>query len=281
MKKILIYMFFVFTFSFPVHAEVIASGNDCGEHCSWKIENGVLTVTGYGDISDFPRSCKGYCHNTAPWGGNVSQISKIVIENEQGSDGFKTIGNGTFSAMDVSEVVLPDGLKKIGDLAFIASGLRKINLPDSIEQIGSLAFNDNNISELRIPASLKKLESEAFASNPIKTLVIPEGVTEIHPLAFYCDGCSSTLSGRALPLEKIYCSAAQMEQCMAAISRLGDNIQVFEYQNINGDLYVNGRFYSHANDILSGNNIKKRIYSVEEASKLSKNTGNTFKLRYK
>lgn len=268
-------------FSFPVHAEIIASGNDCGEHCSWKIENGVLTVTGYGDISDFPRSCEGYCHNTAPWGGNVSQISKIVIENEPGSDGFKTIGNGTFSAMNVSEAVLPDGLKKIESMAFIGSGLQKINFPDSIEEIGTWAFDDNKITDLRIPASMTTLESTVFASNPIKTLVIPEGITEIHPLAFYCDGCSSTEAGHALPLEKIYCSAAQMEQCMAAISRLGDNIQVFEYQNINGDLYVNGRFYSHANDILSGNNIKKRIYSVEEASKLSKNTGNTIKLRYK
>ena len=268
-------------FSFKAQAEIIASGNDCGEHCSWKIENGVLTVTGYGDISDFPRSCEPYCHNTAPWADSVSQISKIVIENEAGTGGFKSIGDGVFAAMNVSEAVLPEGLKKIGSLAFIGSALRKINLPDSIEQIGNLAFDANNLTELRIPASLQKLESEAFASNPITTLVIPEGVTEIHPLAFYCNGCSSTLAGQALPLERIYCSSAQLEQCKAAISPLGDNIEVFEYQSIGGQIYINGRFYNSANDILSGNHIKKRIYTVEEAERLSKPTGNTFKLRYK
>ncbi|MBR2299659.1 MAG: leucine-rich repeat domain-containing protein [Alphaproteobacteria bacterium] len=49
----------------------------------------------------------------------------------------------------------------------------------------------------------------------------------------------------------------------------------------NAPFIVGGRFYHSLDDFLTGNYEKKRIYTIEEAEKLSKKTGNTFKLRYK
>ncbi len=265
-------------------AEVIASGDDCGEHCSWKVEDGVLTITGYGDINDYDRDCTGGCHTTAPWLEAVSYIQKLVIENDQDSSGFKRIGQNAFADMAFTEAVLPDGLESIGSKAFLGGKLKTINLPDSIKTIESYAFNDNKIEDLRIPASLTQLDARVFSANPIKELVIPENVTEINAEAFYCPGCDSTLAGRAMPLERIYCSEAQMEQCRAAVSYFGDGVEIFEYKKIGDAIYVNGKFYQNANDIHDRNNIKKRIYTIEEANATVKAIGKdhvTFRIRYK
>ena len=72
-----------------------------------------------------------------------------------------------------------------------------------------------------------------------------------------------------------------MAQCEKAISRLGENIKIHEYETVGDAYYVDGKFYNRINDVWEKNNIKKRIYSIEEATKVSKETGNTFKLRYK
>jgi len=45
-------------------------------------------------------------------------------------------------------------------------------------------------------------------------------------------------------------------------------------------IFHNNRFYNSANDILSGNYDKKRIYTIDEANRAS-GKKNTFKIRYK
>ena len=257
-----------------IKAETVANGT-CGDDCTWSIEDGVLNITGTGNMTDYQRPCDGGCHSTAPWWQYSSSIQKVSID-----EGISSIGYGAFANMRFTEIDLPQTLQKISALAFIGSNLRTIDIPDTVNQIGSLAFDDNHIEELRIPTSLTKLESGAFASNPIHTLVIPEGVTQISPTAFYCQGCSSTQAGRALPLESIYCSTAQMEQCRAVASYFGEDVKIVEYESIGNSIYVNGKFYQNANDILTGNYIKKRIYTIPKAERLSKSTGNKFKIRY-
>jgi hypothetical protein len=163
MKNTFLILFIVSLFSFNVYAEestIPTSGNDCGEHCSWKIEDGVLTLTGYGDIDDFPRSCEGGCHNTAPWAASAETITKIVVENEADTQGFKTIGKGVFAALSYArEAVLPEGLNKIKEYAFIGDTyLTTVNLPSSLTSIDSYAFDDTRLNSLEIPPLITELD---------------------------------------------------------------------------------------------------------------------------
>jgi len=284
MKNTLLILFVITLFSFNAYAQentVPTSGNDCGEHCSWKIEGGVLTVTGYGDIADFPRNCEGGCHNTAPWAASVGTITKVVIENESGTAGFNSVGQWAFTAMrKLQEVVLPDGLKKIGHGAFLGDNkLTTVNLPSSLTSIGGFAFDDTRLTSVEIPPLVTTLDGCSFGNIRATEVVIPENVTTIAPHAFtISDGTSD------MPLEKLYCPEHLQAQCAEAIKFRTDNglkTEIISYQkNNDGSILYQNKWYKTANDILSGNHIHKRIYTVDEANKIS-GKSNTFKIRYK
>ena len=275
MKKILILLFLILPLTLHAQEAENPTSGTCGENCSWKIEGNTLVLNGYGDIAS-------QTPTKQPWYWNERNITKIEIQNQEGTPGFTSIGEHVFEYMShASEVSLPETMQRIEAEAFNGSGLTKVNIPNSVKEIGFTAFNDNNLTELKIPDSLTNINVHAFSANPIKVLIIPEGITEIHPYAFYCRGCSSTLDGRAMPLEEIYCSTSQIAQCQAAVSHFGDNVKIHEYQKFGNSYYVDGKFYNHANDIWDNNYIKKRIYTVEEAVLVSKPNGNTFRLRYR
>ena len=82
----------------------------------------------------------------------------------------------------------------------------------------------------------------------------------------------------------LYCEEALVSQCEAALEwrkNMGADVKVVPYQaTSNGQVFYNNKWYNNANDILSGNYAKKRIYTVDEANKIS-GRKNTFKIRYK
>lgn len=284
MKNTFLILFVVSLFSFNAYAEestIPTSGNDCGEHCSWKIEGGVLTLTGYGDMYNFSRSCDGGCHNMAPWAASANKITKIVVENESGTTGFNSIGNQAFTDMRVvREAVLPEGLKKIGYGAFLAnSQLTTVNLPSSLTSIGGFAFDDTRLTSIEIPPLVTILDDSAFGNIRATEVIIPENVTTISPHAFtISDGTSN------MPLEKLYCPEHLQDQCAEAIKFRTDNglkTEIIPYQKTSdGKVFYNNKWYKSANDILSDSHIQKRIYTVDEADKIS-GKSNTFKIRYK
>ena len=49
----------------------------------------------------------------------------------------------------------------------------------------------------------------------------------------------------------------------------------------NGQYVIHGKFYNTLSDVAHNSRSLKRIYTIEEATLLSKETGNTIKLRYK
>ena len=284
MKNTLLILFVVTFLSLNTNAQenpVPTSGNDCGEQCSWKIENGVLTLTGYGDISNFPRNCDGGCHNTAPWAASAETITKIVVENESGTAGFNSIGAQAFADMRVvREAVLPEGLKKIKDGAFLAnSSLTTVNLPSSLTAIDAYAFDDARLTSLEIPPLITQLDSCVFGNIRATEVIIPENVTTISPHAFTISTGASDM-----PLEKLYCPEHLQTQCENAVKFRTDNglnIEIVPYQKTSdGQVFYNNKWYQTANDIAGRNYVKKRIYTIDEASKIS-GKSNTFKIRYK
>ena len=173
----------------------ITQSGKCGENLEYSIDNGVLTITGTGDMDDYP-----------PFQNN-EEIKAVIIE-----DGVTSIGKYAFYyCSELSEITIPDSVTSIGERAFYGcSSLTAISLPKDLTYIGMYAFcecrgltsivipdktetidNDAfsycyNLESVTFGKSLKTIGSGAFNScGKMKTVTIPENVQSIGGAAFF------------------------------------------------------------------------------------------------
>ena len=130
----------------------IKSSGTYGNNITWTLQDGTLTVSGFGklekiDDSDFP------------WTGN-DEIKKLNINK-----GITDIGNQVFYNLgNLQDVNFSDGLKSIGDWAFTNCDIRRLRIPDSVESIGEFAFSGNSyLKKLVLPNNLKEIGVFAFS----------------------------------------------------------------------------------------------------------------------
>ncbi len=191
-------------------------GNSCGENLIWKVENGTLTISGTGPMTDygeFDPEEESWWLRDPPWwdwipGGdkveNREQITRLVVE-----EGVTSIGIGAFRDLSCLETVelpstltaiggwafdsdtalkrveIPAGVTVIPDSAFSSSGLKEVVLPDSVRVIESWAFGETELEEIDLPAGLTEIGPWAFYYTPLKRVEIPAGVSFIGERAFY------------------------------------------------------------------------------------------------
>ena len=199
---------------FICNADSVASGT-CGANASWTLtgtdDDMTLTISGYGAMTDFNST-------DAPWNGEMSDITKFVVE-----DGITTIGSYClYNADKLSEVELPNSVTSIMYSAFCGcSSLETVELPSTLNYIGGYAFQDcTGLTEISIPDSVTRMDSCVFyqceklrrftfpdsmtyvnygalwGCTNLTKVSIPDGVTSIEDYAFY--GCKS-LTGISLP----------------------------------------------------------------------------------
>ena len=139
-----------------VQESVGASSGTTGE-CTWTLDdNGVLTISGNGEMRNYDDY-----YYTHPWGDNITSV------------------------------IINDGVTSIGGCAFYGcTGLTSVTIGDSVTYIGSGAFQGcTNLTNLTFPNSITSIEKEAFEGCAnLKSIIIPDGVTSIGYRAFY--GCS-------------------------------------------------------------------------------------------
>lgn len=237
---VFILMFVLFQTPLRLYAE-IASGNDCGNNCTWTIsDDGVLDIRGTGNIKDFPGG------NT-PWLNYKDDIKAVNV-----NQGITAIGVYAFYYLrKATSVSLPEGLTTIYGGAFESMiHLQNINIPSSVEYIGTYAFShDGILSSLVIPDSAR-LEYKALVN----------------------------ISDNA----NIYCNITAKKLCEEAFDDVGRDKSLLKIYEKSGNQYLyNNKFYSSLSSISNNDYNKKRIYTIDEASKLSKSQKNTIKLKYK
>ncbi|MBR1915105.1 MAG: leucine-rich repeat domain-containing protein [Alphaproteobacteria bacterium] len=269
--------------SFNTNAKII-TGEPCGDECTWSFDTdtGELTISGNGAIKDYTFNYEGAgglpTSNPAPWYQNLeirSNITKLVIE-----EGITSIGHHAFEDTPIQEVVLPSTITSIGWEAFANnSNLQKINLPEGLTSLSPYTISSEApLSSLILPSTLTQIYSYTLPYK-VEELVIPENVTYISDLAF------SGLNAEDSQLKKLYCSTALADQCAALVASLKDTskaVDVVTYQKTpDGQVFYNSKWYASANDIALKNNIKKRIYTIDEANKITKPTGNRVKIKYR
>ena len=157
--------------------EVLTSGK-CGENLFWTYEDGILTISGEGEMDDFD---SGEC--LRPWEDYVGNITKVTVE-----DGVTSIGNRAFAYhWALTDISLPDSLISIGDYAFAWSyRFASITLPEKVTHIGAYAFQMcDGLTQVEIPAGVKVISEEAFSyCTSLASVSLPDGLTEIGSRAF-------------------------------------------------------------------------------------------------
>ena len=165
-------------------AEIIDSGS-CGENLTWTLDsNGVLTVSGTGEMDD-------YSSDYSPWYSNRSAIKTVIIENR-----VTSIGDWAFYyCTSLTSVTIGDSVTSIGGRAFsYCTKLTSVTIPDSVKSIGENAFFDcTKLISVTIGNSVTSIGDSAFSGcTSLTSVTIPDSVTSIGGSAFaYCTSLTS------------------------------------------------------------------------------------------
>ena len=110
-----------------IHAE-----QRCGDNAFWSFDDGVLTITGTGEIWDVIYGQPGY----AIYAG---QIKSLLI-----GEGITSVGGFAFfnKYTHMSSVSFPSTLTTIGNASFRLAGLTEVNFPAALETVVGWAFED-------------------------------------------------------------------------------------------------------------------------------------------
>jgi len=215
-------------------------------------------------------------------------------------DSNPKMGAHIFSgASKVKNLILPEGLQQIGNHVFSnMHGLVNLVIPDSLTSIGlSAFFNAQYIAPEIIycqdtpTRKCSDLIQNAGGYQNIKYATI-KSYTKQDGMYVLKDGENKTYFASAVDMaEGIACqdtsTQAGINSCIAQAlqnkKKCQSQIQCTKIvENAsNGEFLEGGKFYASLDDFISGNYIKKRIYTVDEANLVSKPTRNRFKIRYK
>ena len=120
---------------------------ECGANLTYTLSNnGVLTITGDGDMTNFTDA------GSVPWFKQRTRISSVVFDGN-----VTSIGSYAFNyCTKLSQCALPESVKAIGTYAFYRCGsLTEFRVPSKVTGIGAFAFAEcSGLSQVTLPDGL-------------------------------------------------------------------------------------------------------------------------------
>ena len=153
----------------------------CGPNLKWHLnDNGVLTITGKGEMYDY---------SYTPW--TYDDLTRVIIGN-----GVTTIGKNAFGGLSsLTYVTIPNSVTTIRESAFHdCNSLTYVTIPNSVTTIEKNAFDRcSSLTYVTIGNSVTTIGGYAFREcSSLTSVTIGNSVTKIGELAF--NGCSSLTS---------------------------------------------------------------------------------------
>jgi len=161
--------------------EVVIPSGTCGENLTWTLDDGILTISGTGAMSDFPTP------GSQAWDAVLGEIRKVVVNDGVTSLGFAAFKNCT----NLSIVHLPNSLQTIGKRAFEGcSNLTNVVIPNGVTLIDEFAFSGcTSLATVSFPANLTRVAQGVFKNcSSLTTFSLPDKVTDLGPSAL--SGCT-------------------------------------------------------------------------------------------
>ena len=163
----------VFETSSTIRASAVSSATSgtCGENLTWTLNDGVLTISGTGKMTDYDYE------GDSPF-YNRKDIKSVVIKS-----GVTSIGNYAFySCKSLSSITIPSSVTSIGYNAFEGcEDLTSVTLPNSIDSINLKTFMCcYSLESVTLPDSITGIYTGAFyGCKKLKNINIPSSVTSI------------------------------------------------------------------------------------------------------
>ena len=153
----------IFDYRSTGDGEALIKSGTCNDSITWELhENGLLNITGTGEIPDYSWNGTGEVSSStdAPWYQYSSLIKKVVV-----ADGVTSIGDRAFARCDhINSVSIGCNVGTIGEAAFYGcTDLTKMVIPDGVTVIESKAFQDcANLSIVIFRGRIEKIYEGAF-----------------------------------------------------------------------------------------------------------------------
>ena len=141
-----------------VRAAGAADGGTCGANLVWSLEDGVLTISGSGDMAEYETE------SYVPW--SAHRFDGSIREVRVGGDVTSLCDRAFLFCDKLSSVSFGAGsrLERVGEAAFSGcAALASLSLPDGVKEIGGHALSGTGLTSFTIPAGLRTLGAGAFS----------------------------------------------------------------------------------------------------------------------
>lgn len=165
--------------------------NKCGDNITWSFSDGVLTLSGYGEMYDYYTEYT-YHNNkisstTVPYYDSFFKVKKVVVE-----EGVTALGDYAFAHFKTLEdIELPSTLTGIGDYTFMGAALyNNLVIPETVVEVGEYAFSGCKAEQIDFRCNVSEIPARAFYQcYNLTTVLMPENINRINERAFYA--CNS------------------------------------------------------------------------------------------
>jgi len=161
-----------------------AAWADTAADYAWDLTDGVLTISGNGDMPSYNTSYR------PPWYADRGSIVRVKVQ-----PGITTIGTYAFKdCTNITSVSLPSGLTLIDEQAFsYCQSLQSIALPGTLRTIKHYAFEGTGLTQIEFSFGLNTIWHHAFYNCPkLKSVVLPGSLQTLYCTAF--EGCKALTS---------------------------------------------------------------------------------------
>lgn len=179
MSKKLLILFAVMSIVLPIISLNVnaAESGYCGDTLKWRYEEGTLTITGTGEMTDYSSV------DRVPWYQHMADITEIFLPEE-----LVSIGDYAFWYTNIENIEIPQKVKRVGSGAFREClMLKEVTISNSVTEIGDYAFYGcTSLENITLPEYLKTIERSAFSGcTKLSKVYMADNITTIEYGAFY------------------------------------------------------------------------------------------------